>query len=179
MFRTSLELNYVKRPFRPLYGWTQATPVSGFLDPLWDRSVPIYPGMVLTKTSGNNYTLLGSATGTAADQVPSGFIGQFVGGYGIDELLEAGVNAVANWRLGPDAEFEVLAPSFDVTADWTDNGNGIPQYVYAYYSGTFQGQLAPAGATGGGGSVCSTPVARLVQVESSTSIIISGLTGTV
>lgn len=179
MFRTSLELNYVKRPFRPLYGWTQATPVSGFLDPTWARAVPIYPGMVVSKTTGNNYTLIGSAGSTTAD-VAAGFIGQFVGGYGIDELLEAGVNAIAVWRLGPDAEFEVLAPAFDVTggsgsAGWVDSGNGTPNYVYASVSGSNQGQLVA--------SDCSTksaaPVARLVQVESSTSLIISGLSGTV
>jgi hypothetical protein len=176
MFRTSLELNYVKRPFRPLYGWTQATPKSGFLDPTWNRSVPIYPGMVVTKTTGNNYTLLGAASdATKANQVPAGHIGQFVGGYGIDELLEAGINAIAVWVLGPDAEFEVLAPAFDVTQSWADPGDGTTVLVYASTGGSNQGQLVLSSDPNASG----VPVARLIQVESSTSLIIAGLNGRV
>lgn len=171
MFRTSLELNYVKRTFRPLYGWTQATPVSAFLDPTWNRSVPLYPGMVLTKTTGNNYTLIGSATAATSAQIPAGFLAQFTGGYGIDELLEAGINAIAVWQLGPDAQFEVLAPAFDQTQTWTDPGDGSEALVYASVSGSNQGQLVPASS----GTKSSVPVAKLIQIESPTSIIIGGL----
>jgi hypothetical protein len=174
MFRTSLELNYVKRPFRPLYGWNQATPKSGFLDPTWNRSVPIYPGMVVTKTTGNNYTLIG-AVGTPADNIPAGFIGQFVGGYGIDELLEAGINAIAVWTLSVDAEFEVLAPTFDVTQDWADPGDGTTVLVYASTGGSNQGQLVLSSDP----NASTVPVARLIQVESTTSLIIAGLSGRV
>jgi hypothetical protein len=180
VFRTSLELNYVKRTFRPLYGWSQATPISGFLDPTWTRAVAIYPGMVLTKTSGNNYTLVGSASNaTLANQVPAGFCAQFIGGYGTDELLEAGLNALAVWTLGPDAQFEVLAPAFDSAASWVDPADGTTFLIYAYVSGPNQGQLCPSGATTGGSVAGTTPVARLVQVESSTSLIIAGLNGRV
>lgn len=175
MFRTSLELNYVKRTFRPLYGWTQATPVAGFLDPAWTRAVAIYPGMVVTKTTGNNYTLMGSAsngTGVSiSQQVPAGFIGQFVGGYGTDELLEAGINAIAVWQLSPDAQFEVLAPAFDATQSWSDPGDGTETLVYASCANANQGQLVPYGAT----AASYEPVARLIQIESPTSIIIGGL----
>ena len=173
MLRTSLPLNYIKRTFRPLYGWTQATPKSGFLDPSWDRSKAIFPGMVVTKTTGNNYTLIGSASGTAVSQQPAGFIAQFVGGNGVDELLEAGINAIGVWQLGPDAEFEVLAPAFDPTQNWAvDLGSGTDSLIYASTSGTNQGQLIPASAASSG----SIPVARLIQVESPSSIIIGGLT---
>ena len=126
MLRTSLPLNYIKRTFRPLYGWTQATPKSGFLDPTWGRSVAIFPGMVVT---------------------------------------------IGVWQLGPDAEFEVLAPAFDPTQNWAEAGAGTDTLIYAATSGSNQGQLVPAGGTNAG----SVPVARLIQVESPSSIIIGGL----
>jgi hypothetical protein len=185
MFRTQLATNYLKRTIRPLYGWTQATPKSGYLDPAWDRSKAIYPGYALTKTQGNNYTLIGSGGGTALNNQPAGLVGQFIGGAGIDELLESGVNALSVWVLGPDAEFEILAPAFDnlTGGTWSSADEAVPgvdTLVYAYISGPNQGQLCLATATGtGAGSVCgSVPVARLIQVESTNSIIIGGLRGT-
>jgi hypothetical protein len=181
VFRTSLATNYLKRTLRPLYGWTQATPKSGFLDPAWTRAVAIYPGFVLTKTVGNNYTLIGSAaTETADAQQPAGFVGQFIGGAGIDELLESGVNALAVWVLGPDAEFEFLAPAFSPNSDWAaaDAGEGVDTLVYANTAGIGQGQLCLEGDTTAGASVSTIPVGRLVQVESTNSIIVGGLRGT-
>jgi hypothetical protein len=175
MFRTTLALAYVKRTFRPLYAFSQATPQGAFLDTAWNRSVAIFPGMVATRTTGNNHTLIGSGGATTND-VASGFFANFIGGNGIDELLDAGINALGVWVLSPDAEFEVLAPAFDVTggsgsAGWAQS-SGADTLVYASVSGSNQGQLVA--------SDCSTkstkPVARLVQIESPTSIIISGLT---
>jgi|SRR5665213_1352329 len=180
MFRTNLATAYLKRTFRPLYGWTQATPKSGYLDPAWARATAIYPGYVMTKTVGNNYVPIGTAnSGTAKEeQLPAGFVGQFIGGAGIDELLESGVNALSVWVLGPDAEFEVLAPAFDAVTGGTwstaDANDGLDHYVYAYVD-TAPGQLCLAG--GSGGTVGETPVARLIQVESTNSIIIAGLSG--
>lgn len=177
MIRTTLQYNYIKRTVRPLYGWTQATPKAGFLDPTWGRPVQIYPGMVMTKTVGMNFTLIGATganapTGMAAPaaQVPAGLCAHFLGGYGIDELLDAGVNFMAVWELSPDAEFEILAPAFDTTQTWVDNP-GADSLVYASTAGANQGQLVPAGAA----NASTNPVARLIQVESSTSIIIGGL----
>lgn len=178
MFRTSLATNYLKRTFRPLYGWTQATPQSGYLDPAWDRSVAIWPGFVLTKTVGNNYTLIGSAaTTTANEQQPAGLVSQFIGGAGIDELLESGVNALSVWVLGPDAEAEILAPAFSANSDWAgaDAGLGIDTLVYANCAGVGQGQLCLPDDTTADASVSLVPVARLRQVESTNSIIIAGL----
>jgi hypothetical protein len=174
MFRTNLATNYIKRTIRPLYGWTQATPKSAFLDPSWDRSVAIWPGFVVTKTTGNNYTLIGSApVTTAADQEPAGFVGQFIGGAGIDELLESGVNALAVWVLGPDAEFEFLAPAFDPSQNWAaaDAGDGVDTLVYASTGGSNQGALVLSADP----NASTKPVGRLIQVESANSIIVGGL----
>ena len=180
MFRTNLATNYLKRTFRPLYGWTQATPKSGYLDPAWGRTVALYPGFALTKTVGNNYVPLGTAnsSGNKAAQTCAGFLGQWVGGAGIDELLESGVNALSVWTLGPDAEFEVLAPAFDAVTggDWATadvaGNDGVDTLIYAYVD-TVPGQLALA--AGSAGTISVHPVARLIQVESTNSIIIAGL----
>lgn len=166
MLRTSLAKAYIKRTIRPLYGWTQATPKSCYLDPAWDRSVDIYPGMVAMRTSGENYTLI-NATG-----VPAGLIGLYVGGDGIDEVEEQGVNAFAVWTLADDAEFEVLSPAFDTTASWVDPGNGTDLLIHAQTAGANRGKLVPAGTVG----ASTAPVARLIKVVSATKIIVGGLT---
>ncbi len=63
--------------------------------------------MVFMKTAGENVSLI-NPTG-----VPYGLGALYVGGDGIDEVLDAGINAFAVWVLGPDAEFEIiLAPAF-------------------------------------------------------------------
>lgn len=165
MLRTSLSKAYIKRTIRPLYGWTQATPKSCFLDPAWDRSVDIWPGMAMMKTAGENYTLL-NGTG-----VPAGLCGLYIGGDGIDEVEEAGVNVLAVWVLGPDAEFEVLAPAFDTTQTWTDPGNGTDLLIHASTTGANRGKLVPAGAT----NASAAPVARLIKVNSATKITVGGL----
>jgi hypothetical protein len=170
VLRTTLAKAYIKRTIRPLYGWTQTTPKSCFLDPAWNRSVDIYPGMVMSRTSGENYTLIG-----AAPMVPAGLCGLYIGGDGIDEVEEQGVNALAVWVLGPDAEFEILAPAFDTTETWTDPGNGTDVLVHASTTGANRGKLVPAGAA----NASVRPVARLLKVNSATKITIGGLVGTV
>lgn len=168
MFRTPLNLAYLKRNLRPLYGWTQATPKSQFIDPAWNSAVDIYPGMVMQKTLGDNVTLL-NASGT-----PYGLASFLMAPrLGIDEITEQGVNACAVWVLGPDAEFEILAPAFDTTASWVDPGNGTTPLVYAYTSGAYQGVLCPS--SGSQGPVSSQPIARLLQVASTSKIRIGGL----
>lgn len=174
MLRTRLNNSYIKRTVRPLYGWTQATPKACFLDAGWDRSEPIYPGMVMTKTVGDNVSLCGKVvTGvtnaTAANHRPYGLSALYVGGDGIDEPLDAGLNVFAVWVLAPDAEFEILAPAFDTTATWTDTGDGTEKLVsFGTTTGKF-GKLVPwtAGA--------AQPVARLLKVSSPTKIVIGGL----
>lgn len=165
MIRTRMATSYIKRTIRPLYGWTQSTPASCFLDPAWDRSVNIWPGMVFMRTSGENVTLI-NATG-----VPYGLGALYVGGDGIDEPLDAGINTFAVWKLAPDAEFEVLAPAFDTTATWTDPGDGTEALIYAQTAGANRGKLVPAGTSG----ASAQPVARLLKVNSATKLTIGGL----
>lgn len=165
MLRTRMATSYIKRTIRPLYGWTQSTPASCFLDPAWDRSVNIWPGMVFMRTSGENVTLL-NATG-----IPYGLGALYVGGDGIDEPLDAGINAFAVWKLAPDAEFEILAPAFDTTATWTDPGDGTELLIYGQTTGANRGKLVPAGTSG----ASAQPVARLLKVNSATKITIGGL----
>lgn len=168
MFRTSVANSYLKRTIRPVYGWSQATPKAAFVDPAWNSSVDIYPGMALMKTLGDNVTLI-NASGT-----PYGLAAFFMAPVlGIDEITEQGVNACAVWVMGTDAEFEVIAPAFDSTSSWVDPGNGTTALVYCFVDGTKRGQLCPAGATGG--TVSTQPVARLLQVASASKIRIGGL----
>lgn len=165
MLRTRLNSSYIKRTVRPLYGWTQATPKSCFLDPAWDRSTPIWPGMVMTKGVGENVTLVG-ATGN----VPYGLSALYVGGDGIDEPLDVGINAFAVWVLAPDAEFEILAPAFDTALTWTDT-SGAELLVHAQTTGATKGKLVPAGTA----NATTAPIARLIKVNSPTKITIGGL----
>lgn len=165
MIRTRLNTAYIKRTVRPLYGWTQATPKSCFLDSAWDRSTPIYPGMVMTKLVGENVSLVGATT-----DVPYGLSALYVGGDGIDEPLDAGINAFAAWVLAPDAEFEILAPAFDTGLTWTDAG-GVEMLVHAQTTGASRGKLVPAGTA----NQTTAPIARLLKVNSATKITIGGL----
>lgn len=173
MLRTKLDKAYLKRTIRPLYGWTQATPKSGYLDPAWDRSSPIWPGMAMMKTAGENYTLI-NGTG-----VPAGLCGLYIGGDGIDEIEDVGINALAVWVLGDDAEFEILAPAFDTSVSWTDPGDGTELLIGARTADSsptattgLRGQLVPMGTSG----ATAKPVARLIEVTSATKIVIGGLT---
>jgi hypothetical protein len=196
--------------------FTQSTPKSAFLDPAWDRSVPIWPGMVAMRTSGVAYgeNALSYATGdivappgqtqtgypSGAEQnytlingvgVPAGLFGVYIGGDAIDELTVSGVNACAVWVLDPDAEFQVSAPAFDASMNWAgaDPGNGTDVLIYARTANLggvtgLNGTAGPLGTTGLRGQLVlgsdanptHQPVARLLGVQSTTSIIIGGLT---
>jgi hypothetical protein len=192
VIRTYLSNDYVKRTIRPLFSWTQATPKPCFLDPGWTRAVPIWPGMGFMRSGGDLVTLIGSnsvqmggktMTGSAhsgnagsdvtAATVPVYGLGAlYVGGDGIDELLYAGINAFAVWVLGPDAEFEILAPAFDATATWTDPTDGSGSALVGVSTATAnQGMLVPYASS----TTVSAPVARLLKVNSSTKLTIGGL----
>ncbi len=185
MIRTYLSNDYVKRTIRPLFTWTQATPKPVFLDPGWTRAVPIWPGMGFVRTGGDLVTLAGATTaqmgGKTMAAVPTATAGAmpvyglgalYVGGDGIDELLYAGINAFAVWVLGPDAEFEILAPAFDATQTWTDPSDGSGSaLVGVSLSGANQGMLVPWASS----TSISAPCARLLKVNSSTKLTIGGL----
>jgi hypothetical protein len=181
MLRTTMAKAYIKRTFRPLYGWTQMTPKSVFLDPAWsmtDRvNHPAWPGMVYMKMQGEKVRLFGDdGSGGVSDATPYGFGALYVGGDGIDEPLDSGINAFAVWVLSPDAEAEVLAPAFDTSESWVESGDGSEDLIYVGTSSTPQGnrgKLVPESTSGGDRS--SVPVARLLKVNSSTKITIGGL----
>lgn len=182
MIRTYLSNSYIKRTIRPIYGWTQATPKPVFLDPGWTRAFPVWPGFGYVRTGGDLAAPFGATTsqmggktmtGSPQNSVPYGLGALYVGGDGVDELLYAGINASAVWVLGPDAEFEILAPAFDAGQSWTDPTDGSGSaLVCVSYTGANQGMLVPAGGTGAG----NIPVARLLKVNSSTKITVGGLT---
>lgn len=169
MLHVPLNKAWIHRTIRPLYGWTQQTPADVLLDPAWDRSVAIYPGMCAMKTAGEKVTLI-NGTG-----VPYGLFGEYIGGDGIDEPQDRGVNSTAVWVFGgPDAESEILAPAFDTGATWTDPGDGTVVLVHAYVDGVRRGKLAPAG-TSGRGTLTVKPVCRLLKVDSASKIRVGGL----
>lgn len=209
---------FLKRTLRPTYALTQGTPQAGYLDPNWSRAVPIWPGMALCRSAGtaypenaqsfasgdivtpvnssqtgfptgaqSSYTLNGGNAG-GVQTAPVGLCAQYIGGDGIDELITSGVNALAVWVLGPDAQMEVDAPAFDAVngGTWTDPGSS-EVFVFARISNSspvglnglsgtattgLQGQLCLSTGTG---TMSTWPVARLVSVNSSTSITIAGL----
>jgi len=140
MFRPTLQNPAQKRTLRPLYAQHQATTWAGFLDPSWDRAFDIYPGTVMARVSKEIFT---PYTG-AAGQVPVGLAAFFVSPrLGIDEVIHTGMNNYTVWIGGPDAMFEVLAPAFDATADWTLPTDGSTVLL----TGNAEGLLTPEGAT--------------------------------
>src|SRR5690242_20895688 len=141
------------------------TPTSVFLDSAWDRSTPIWPGMVMTKGVGENVTLV-SGTGS----IPYGLSALYVGGDGIDEPLDVGLNVFAVWVLTPDAEFEILAPAFDTSLTYTDT-SGAEALLYAGTTGSNKGKLVVSGTSG----ATTQPVCRLLKVNSPTKITIGGI----
>ena len=181
MIRTYLSNDYVKRTIRPLFAWTQATPKPCFLDPAWTRAIPIWPGMGFVRTGGDLVAPAGATSGQMGSKTMNAVTTQspiyglgalYVGGDGIDELLYAGINAFAVWVLGPDAEFEILAPAFDATQTWTDPTDGSGSNLVAVsLSGANQGMLIPWANSGS----VSAPIARLLKVNSSTKLTIGGL----
>lgn len=165
MIRTTLDNAHIQRTFRILYGWTQATAQDKKLDPRWDRSTPIYPGMVAMKTRGDMFTLIND------EGTPLGFIAEFIGGDGIDALKARGVNACAVWVLDPGGEAEILAPAFDTTATWEEPDDGTVALVYASTDGDNRGKLVPEGAA----NASAQPVARLIRVDGANKIVVGGL----
>lgn len=160
---------YLKRTLHPLYANTQATPKGVYLDPAWDHSVDIYPGFALVKQAGQQVTLPSAATNVVYG------LGAFYEApiLGISEISkQGGINAAAAWVMGADAEFQIDAPAFDNSLTWTDPGaGGTYTLISAYYTGANRGKLCPAGTA----NSCTVPFARLLSVNSATSITIGGL----
>ncbi len=162
MLRVRQNAMHIKRTIRPLYGSTQATPASCFLDPEHDHTNPKWPGFAVTKGEGDLV-----AYPAAAGDAPYGLAALYVGGDGVNEVLETGVNVFAVWKLAPDAEFEILAPAFDQEETWTDG-----ELVYAATDAANAGRLVPAAYAAG---TTTLPIARVLKVVSPTKLVIGGL----
>ena len=132
---SNINLTAQKRLLRVVYGQTQATPFAGTLDPslrdsegnirvpkekdktteypypeertanAYTLSGSVVPGIVLTRTTGEHFTV---AAGTKGEQ-PFGLLGQWVGGT-FDNLKQT--NQISAW-IGPDSVFDILAPAFN------------------------------------------------------------------
>lgn len=166
MLRVRINQAHLKRTLRPLYGWSQTTPKScTFLR--GDSDPDIFPGFAVAHFGGDLY---GAMDATAS---PAGLAGLYVGGDDIDEPLESGIDAFAVWVLGPDAEFEVLAPAFDSTLTWEETADGTDVLIHARETAVNggAGQLVPAGTA----NASADPVARLISVVNENKIIVGGL----
>ncbi len=173
MFKVRADTAAQQRTIRPLYAQHQATPYGGFLDPSWDRSRDIYPGMVCSRTNGENFSLYTGATG----QTPFGLSALFVApSLGIDEVRESGTNLFTVWTGGNDAVFEVLAPAFDTSATWTVPTNGSRVKLGATLAAHAQGpgKLTPIlGSGNAAANVSNQAIAELITVVGTSKIIVS------
>jgi hypothetical protein len=151
----------LKRTLRPIFAQHQATPYPGFLDPNWNRSFDIYPGTVMTRLTKEIFTPY-TASG---NQKPWGLSAFFVAPQlGVDEVTATGTNLFTVWEGGSEATFEVLAPAFDQTANWTSANvtDGGVQLLTA----TSEGLLTPTGVTE------ANAIAELLDVETTDKILI-------
>jgi len=159
MFKVPLSNPSLKRTIRPLYAQHQATPQGAFLDPNWDRSIDIYPGSVMTRLTKEVFGLYTAAAG----QKPYGLSAFFVAPtLGVDEVIDTGSNLFAVWVGNADAQFEILAPAFDATGDWSLPTNGSIKLL----TGSATGLLTPTGAT------AANAIAELIDVPSTDKIVI-------
>jgi hypothetical protein len=175
MFRPTVANPAQKRTLRPIYAQHQATSYGGFLDPAWSRSFDILPGTVMARLTAEVFTpfTTGSSGTTASSAAvlpsvnakPFGLSALFVApNLGIDEVTATGTNLVTVWTGGPDAVFEILAPAFDLNANWsglnpTDGGRTL-------LTANNVGLLTPTGANN------VNAVAELVDVESTDVILV-------
>jgi hypothetical protein len=161
MFRPPASNPALKRFIRPLYAQHQATTYGGFLDPNWNRSFDIYPGTVMCRLTKEIFT---PYTG-AGNQKPFGLAALFVAPQlGVDEVTATGTNLFTVWVGSEQAEFEILAPGFDQTANWTSAN--VTDGGYQLLTGTSTGLLTPTGANNG------NAIAELVDVETTDKILI-------
>lgn len=160
-FRPPLSNPALKRTIRPIYAQHQATTYGGFLDPNWNRSFDIYPGTVMCRLSKEIFTPF---TG-AGNQRPFGLAALFVAPQlGVDEVTATGTNLFTVWVGGEQAVFEILAPGFDATADWT--AANVDDGDYQLLTATSTGLLTPTGADN------TNAIAELIDVESTDKILV-------
>lgn len=159
MFMVPIQNPHLKRTIRPLYAHTQATTWAGFLDPERDTDVEILPGTVMARKGKEIFTPYTGATG----QVPFGLSCFFVSNtLGVNEVTDSGSNTFTCWVGDGTALFEILAPAFDVGAEWVEPLDGSVTLL----TGNAQGLLTPTGAT------AANAIAELIEVVSPTKITV-------
>lgn len=160
MFRPPLSNPAQKRTLRPLYANHQATPYGGFLDPDLDVDFDILPGTVMARLYGEVFTPFTGAEG----QRPFGLSALFVAPrLGVNEVSSTGTGLFTVWVGDSQAVFEVLAPAFDVEAEWPTVGNTGGQILL---TANAQGRLTPEGAT------ADNAVAELIDIPSPDKIVV-------
>lgn len=172
MFRVTLDNINQQRTIRPLYADHQATSYSCVLDPSFDRSIDVLPGMVMAREEGDSVVPFGWGA-NAASHEPMGLAGIFVAPkLGVDELKVAGSNGFAVWVGDEQAVFEVLAPAFAASATWAKptKGQKVPLRVTmgAHKDGVGKLTNEAAGAT-----VADKVVGQLIDVLGNNRIVVS------
>lgn len=165
MFKPSITNPTQKRTLRPVYAQHQATAWAGFLEPAWDKSFDILPGMVMCRVGP------GEVFGPfQAGRKSFGLMALFLAPkLGIDEITPTGSNAVTVWTGNNNSAFEVLAPAFDETATWTDPG---ATRVFLYPS-VVPGQIGKLTPVKGAGMDNTDIVAELLDVIDARTILVS------
>lgn len=159
MFKVPVSNPAIKRTLRPLYAQHQATTWAGFLDPTWNRSFDILPGSVMTRLTKEVFA---PYTGQA-NAKPFGLSAFFVAPVlGVDEVADTGQNLFTVWVGNADAEFEILAPAFDASGDWSLPTNGSVKLL----TGNAQAKLTPTGAT------AANAIAELIDVIGTDKIVV-------
>ena len=161
MFKPPITNVNLQRTIRPLYAHHQATPWAGFIDPefLENPTVDVLPGTVMYRAKGEVF----APVTDPATQKPFGLAALFVAPkLGVDEVTPTNTNLFSVWVGGNDSLFEVLAPAFDETADWTLAEDGSRQLLTA----NAEGKLTPAGAT------ADNAAAELIEVVGPNKIIV-------
>jgi hypothetical protein len=161
MFRPPISNPALKRSIRPIYAQHQATTYGGFLDPAWARSFDIYPGTVMCRLNKEIFTPF---TG-AGNQKPFGLSALFLAPQlGVDESTATGTNLFTVWVGGEQAVFEILAPGFDSTANWSSAN--VTDGGFQLLTATNQGLLTPTGANN------NNAIAELIDVPTTDKILI-------
>ena len=178
MFRINSITNVTqKRTLRPLYAQSQATPYGGFLSTSWTKAVDIYPGMVMAKVTGENFTLAGTASGGGVLPATAGLIRGFglsalfcAPTLGIDETQyphDSSLNVFTVWRAAAGNAFEIVDPAFASSQAWSETASsdgGVVMLGITNASHTDgPGKLALMDGT----NVIELPVARLIQYKPS------------
>jgi hypothetical protein len=116
MFRPPASNPALKRSIRPHLRPAPGHDLRRLLGPQLESLFRHLPGTVMCRLTKEIFTpYVGSG-----NQKPFGLSAFFLSPQlGVDEVTATGTNLYTVWVGGEQAEFEVLAPGFDSTANWT------------------------------------------------------------